>query len=329
MRSDFQHPQVEDWFNRRTLLGADLDPAALAALKRDQRMLVSVCLPALNEKSTIGAICRSIKQALVEDIGLVDHLIVMDSGSSDETANLARSAGADVVVASEVLAQMGTATGKGEALWKSLAVTDGDIVVWLDSDIRNFDPRFVTRLVAPLLVDESLAMTKGFYERPLESPSGLRPTGGGRVTELVVRPLLQLLYPLLAGVIQPLSGEYAIRREIALQIPFFTGYAVDVGLLIDLVQRRGLDALAQVDLGRRVHRNRDTLELGQMAHEIMRAVLTRLDDNGTIEFRRDLPSSFMQFVGSDGGTATSFSVAETMQRPAMATLRARTVTGVL
>jgi glucosyl-3-phosphoglycerate synthase len=239
----------------------------------------------------------------------------VDSGSADRTEEVASSAGATVYSAGEVLPHLPSRSGKGEALWKSLAVIRADIVVWLDSDVTNFDPAFVTKLIAPLLLDDNLVYTKGFYDRPIDEHGS---TTGGRVTELVVRPLLHLLYPELTGLIQPLSGEYAGRREALMQVPFFTGYAVEVGLLIDLVERFGLDSMAQVDLGERRHRNRDTLALGRMSHEILAAMLLRLRDAGRIDFPAELPDTLVQFVSGVAGPMPQASRGGAAQRPPMA-----------
>jgi glucosyl-3-phosphoglycerate synthase len=294
-------PRLDDWFTRRTLFGSP-EPAEVAQLKRERGLTVSVCLPALDEETTIGAICSTIAAELVGGCGLVDELIVVDSGSSDATAAEARGAGARVVPAGDVLGDGVPAVrgGKGEALWKSLAIAAGDVVVWLDSDTRSFGSHFVTNLVAPLLEDESILLCKGFYRRPLATGAGHLGEGGGRVTELGVRPLLGLLFPELAGVVQPLSGEYAGRAEVLRSLPMFTGYAVEAGLLVDVVTGFGLDALAQADLGTRVHRNRDVLSLGRMSAEIMQAILTRAEDLGRIKTADGLESMLVQL--DQGGT---------------------------
>lgn len=277
-------PAVAGWYSRRTFTGSP-DPRTVAEAKAG--LTVSVCLPALNEEATVGAICSTIARELVEGAGLVDELIVVDSGSTDRTAAEARAGGARVVEASR--------PGKGEALWESLVAASGDVVVWLDSDTRAFQPHFVTNLVAPLVADESIALCKGFYRRPLATEEGHLGEGGGRVTELAARPLLALLFPELAGVVQPLSGEYAGRADVLRGLPMFTGYAVEVGVLIDLVARHGLDALAQADLGVRVHRNRDVLSLGRMAAEIMQAMLQRAEDLGRLKTVDDRGDVLVQF----------------------------------
>ncbi|HYO61426.1 MAG TPA: glucosyl-3-phosphoglycerate synthase [Actinomycetota bacterium] len=291
-------PDLAAWFARRTFTGSP-SPAETAAAKVAAGLTVSVCLPALDEEATVGAICSTIARELVDGCGLVDELIVVDSGSTDRTAAEACAAGARVVAAGDVLrgAAPVVPRGKGETLWKSLAVAQGDLVVWLDSDTRGFGSHFVTNLVAPLLADESIALCKGFYRRPLATGGGHAGEGGGRVTELAARPLLALLFPELGGVVQPLSGEYAGRAEVLRSLPMFTGYSVEVGILVDVVERFGLDALAQADLGVRVHRNRDVASLGRMAAEIMEAILTRAEDLGrlkTVDYLGDLLVQFDQ-----------------------------------
>ena len=314
------NPDVQRWFDRRTVISWRLTPPLLADLKQATGTRIAVCLPALDEAATVGAICGSIRNHLMDQSPVVDELVVMDSGSSDRTRVVAAAAGATVYRSDDVLPHLPAATGKGEALWKSLAVIKADIVVWLDSDVTNFDPAFVTRLVEPLLLDDDLVYTKGFYDRPIdEHGSG----GGGRVTELVIRPLLQLLYPELTGLVQPLSGEYAGRTEALMKLPFFTGYAVEIGLLIDLVERFGLDSIAQVDLGVRKHRNRDTLALGRMSHEILTAMLQRLQAAGRIELPEDLSDTLVQFVSGVTGPRPQTSRGAVSQRPPMANVLAR------
>jgi glucosyl-3-phosphoglycerate synthase len=231
---------------------------------------VSVCLPARNEERTVGPIVEAIRTLLVEQVRLVDELIVVDDHSTDATARVAADAGATVVDASTVLADHGPGHGKGETLWKSLHVSRGDLVAWCDSDITDFDPQFVTGLLGPLIEDEGIAFTKGFYDRTERDG-----VGGGRVTELAARPLLQLLFPDLASVVQPLSGEYAGRRSVLERLPFTVGYGVDIGLLIDVRRLVGAEAMVQVDLGQRDHRNRTLLELGPQALAVLQTGLER------------------------------------------------------
>jgi glucosyl-3-phosphoglycerate synthase len=224
---------------------------------------VSVCLPARNEESTVGAIVEVIHDQLVEEAGLVDELLVVDDGSTDETAAVATAAGAKVLT--------GTGEGKGDAMWRSLQASTGDLVVWCDADVTNFDSRFVTGLLGPLLTDPEVMFVKGFYERPLDG----RPGKGGRVTQLLARPLINLLFPSLTSILQPLAGECAGRRSVLESVPFAASYGVDLALLIDIAAEYGEDSIAQVDLGERVHRNRTLEELSVQSFEILQAALAR------------------------------------------------------
>ena len=271
---------VRAWSARRTYRAADFHPAALVAAKAGRR--ISVVLPARNEESTVGAIVAALRTQLVESVPLIDELVVVDSHSTDATAQVAQAAGARVVAQGEVLPTCGDAPGKGEALWKSLAATDGDIVAFLDSDLREFDPGFAVGLLGPLLTDTDVVFSKGAFDRPLDDGRTVLPAGGGRVTELVARPLLATYWPALGGFIQPLGGEYAGTREALESIPFAGEYGVDIGILIDLYEAYGLDALSQVDLGRRVHRNSPDSALAVMAMHQHLAVLTRLQRHGRV-----------------------------------------------
>ena len=248
----------------RAYRAADFDVEVLRAAKSDAGTSISVCIPARDEEATIGAIVGTIVRDLVDRQPLVDEVLVVDDRSRDRTAAEARGAGARVVGADEVLPQCGAATGKGEALWKSLAASSGDIVVWCDADVRGFDARFVVGLVAPLLLGDDVDFVKGWYLRD-----------GGRVTELVARPVIALLFPHLVPFAQPLSGEYAGRRSLLERLPFATGYGVDLGLLIDVAGVAGMERIAQVDLGVRVHRNRPLDELSPQAVAVLRTALDR------------------------------------------------------
>jgi glucosyl-3-phosphoglycerate synthase len=266
---------VSTWLGRRTYAASCYRARALVSAKRAQGSTVSVVLPALDEECTVGAIVTTIRRELVESEPLVDELVVVDSGSTDRTAAVAAAAGARVVRAEDVLPCTGTIAGKGEALWKALHVTDGDLVVFIDSDLVSFDPQFVVGLLGPLLGDPAVGYVKGLYDRPLVTTEGLVPTGGGRVTELVARPLLNALWPELSGFVQPLSGEYAGRRELLEQVPFVSHYGVELGLLIDLAELAGTDALAQVDLGTRQHTHQSDAALGRMAGQVLQTALAR------------------------------------------------------
>lgn len=231
---------------------------------------MSVCLPARDEEVTVGAIVECIRRRLVDAVPLVDELLVIDDHSTDRTAEVAVAAGAKVVSAESVLPEYGEGHGKGEAVWKSLFVTTGDLLVWCDADIRSFDERFVCGLVGPLLHDSEVRFVKGFYERPADGA-----VGGGRVTELTARPALALLFPELSGLVQPLAGEFAARRDALERVPFVEGYGVDLGLILDVAARYGPEVIAQVDLERRIHRHRSLAELGPQARAVLQTVLRR------------------------------------------------------
>lgn len=272
------------WYSQRTYGVEDIPPLpALAMRKRDEGLRVSVGIPALNEAATVGRICRVIDRELIQKRHLVDELVVLDGESVDATALRAEAAGARVVDVASLLPEIPLVGGKGESLWRSLTALSGDIVVWLDADVRNFKPHFVTRLIAPLIMDPDIDFVKGYYERPIEIDGVMHEQGGGRVTELLARPLLSYTFPELGGFLQPLAGEYAGRAEILRRIPFLSGYSVEVGILIDLLDVVGLDGMAQVDLGRRVHRNRPLEQLSRMAHAITGTILRRAEERGRIQ----------------------------------------------
>lgn len=290
--------------------------AELLAAKAKTGRSISVVLPALNEQATIESVIDSITP-LVDN--LVDELIVLDSGSTDDTEIRSIAAGARVVSREQAVPEVPPQPGKGEALWRSLAATTGDIVVFIDSDLIDPDPMFVPNLVGPLLTGDGVHLVKGFYRRPLKVNGTEEPTGGGRVTELVARPLLTALRPDLGAVIQPLGGEYAGSRELLASVPFAPGYGVEIGLLIDTYDRLGLEAIAQVNLGVRAHRNRPLAELAVMSRQVVATLLSRcgVPDSGV---------GLTQFVadGSDGmdylPRTTPLSLVD---RPPMNTLRQR------
>jgi glucosyl-3-phosphoglycerate synthase len=269
-----------EWFGKRTFHYSQFEPAKLRAAKERLGLTVSVCLPTRDEAATVGTIVKTLRRSLLERSRLIDEIVVMDAGSSDDTAAIALAEGAQVFREQDVLPEEGPGSGKGEALWKSLHACRGDVICWIDADVSNFHARFVSGLLGPLLLDPKVLYVKAFYERPIRERNALRSTGGGRVTELVARPLLNLLWPQLAGIVQPLSGEYAGRRVALEQVPFSSGYGVELGLLVDLAERFGMDAIAQVDLERRVHRNQDVQALGRMSFGILQAVFQRLAEEG-------------------------------------------------
>ena len=254
----------------RTLrLTSDLDAENLIAKKTGRT--ISVCIPARNEAATIAPILLRIKRELMDAHPLVDQLIVMDHESTDQTAEVARECGATVIDTNSVLGEFGPALGKGDVLWRSVEASFGDIIVWLDADLASFTPQYVTALVEPLLTDDSIALVRANYQRTLHGEGD----GGGRVTELTARPVLKLLYPELAHIRQPLGGEYAIRRDVALAVPFEIDYGVEIGLLIDVARAYGVESIAQAELGARTHRNRPLSELHEQAIQVLRSALAR------------------------------------------------------
>jgi glucosyl-3-phosphoglycerate synthase len=292
--------------NRRTRLPRP-DRSALAEVKRQAGLTVSVCLPAQDEEATVGPIVTRVRRGLMGRVPLVDEIVVLDDRSRDRTARVAARAGARVVAVEEVLPEAGPGSGKGNALWKSLFVADGDLLCWLDADVRNFDADFVARLVAPLLYDSQVGFVKAFYARPLHRER----RGGGRVTELTARPLVSHLFPELAMFVQPLAGEYATRRTLVDQLPFVQGWGIELGLLIDFVRRFGLAAVVQVDLGVRRHRNRPLAELGPQALAILITALRRAG------FELDHPNVASELVRfADDNTPERIAV-EVGERPPM------------
>lgn len=253
----------------RTLSHTDFSVAELAAAKLET--YVSVCLPAKDEAATIGPIVSTVRDELVDSSRLVDEIVVVDDGSNDDTRRVAADAGARVIAAAEVLPEYGSGGGKGDALWKAVYASKGDVIVFCDADVRGFTEDFVLGLLGPLLMDAGVGFVKGFYRRPLGDDGA----GGGRVTELVARPLMAVLFPELDVVRQPLAGEFAARREVLEQVPFAPDYGVDIALLIDIARRFGPNKMAQVDLGSRTHRNRPLDELAPQARAVIRSMLQR------------------------------------------------------
>ena len=312
---------VSAWFDHRTSTASDWSATDLAKIKGHTGVSVSVVLPALNEEDTVGAIVECVRRELLDVTApLVDEVVVIDSGSRDSTAAAARAAGARVIHRDDILPRLPAVAGKGEAMWRSLAATTGDLIVFIDADLRSFRSDYIVGLLGPLLTDATVSLVKASYERPFDSGSSLVHAGGGRVTELVARPLLNLHWPELAGVVQPLSGEYGARRDLLERLPFPCGYGVEFALLVDTLELLGLDAIAQVDLGVRLHRHQDERRLGRMASEIMQTAYDRLDPSGALRRAHGVGSTLSQFDrGDDGFEVTTYEIAG-LQRPPMITM---------
>jgi glucosyl-3-phosphoglycerate synthase len=309
---------VDKWFAENTFEAAEFDDIEqLVALKRARGLTVSLALPALNEEETVGHVIRTIRQALMDDAPLLDEIVVIDSNSTDRTREIAEELGVPVYIHQDVLPDWGARRGKGEALWKSLYVTRGDIVAWIDTDIVNIHPRFVYGILGPLLANPRMKFVKGFYRRPLRVGERVQAGGGGRVTELTARPLLNLFYPELSGVVQPLSGEYAGRRDALEQLPFFSGYGVETGLLIDVFERYGLSSLAQVDLLERIHHNQPLEALSKMSFVILQAVIRKLERRYGQAIMEDVNKSMKLISYSAGSYSLEVEEIVEQERPPM------------
>ena len=276
------------------------DRSALVALKAGRRACLAI--PTLNEAATIGPIVETARRELVEAHELLDEIVVVDSGSGDATRRIAKDAGARVLLSAEIAPEHGSLPGKGENLWKSLLASDADLMCWVDGDLCGFHAGFVAGLLGPLLADDSIDYVKAYYERPLGIED--RDGNGGRVSEILIRPMISLFYPELAGVIQPLAGEYAARRAVLERLAFPAGYGVEIAHLIDLLALGKLDRVAQTDLVRRMHRNRPDGELGAMAFALMRVIFRRLERDGRITPAGILPEVFRRWDFSNGRPET-------------------------
>jgi glucosyl-3-phosphoglycerate synthase len=308
------------WLNSHTWSTHDWPRHAVATALAEAGLSVAVVLPALNEAATVGAIVAAIAEDLTGPQGFVTELVVVDSGSTDATAKIASAAGARVVQREDVLSHIPPAVGKGEAMWRGLAATTSDLVVFVDADLQSFTSDYVTALVGPLARDPELQLVKAVYERPLVSDATVVPAGGGRVTELVARPIINRFWPELAAVVQPLAGEYAARRSLLEQLPFPFGYGVEVALMVDTYESFGLEAIGQVDLGVRVHRHHNDHGLGVMAAEILATAMRRIP--GVPQDYSESPV-LTQFERSAQGYEVRIRPLATAERPPLAHVRAQ------
>ncbi|MEO0414247.1 MAG: glucosyl-3-phosphoglycerate synthase [Verrucomicrobiota bacterium] len=287
---------IDSWLETNTFHHGEFwDLQKLVEAKQESGLTISLCIPTLNEEATIGKEIIIFKSELMDRYPLVDEIAVIDSGSKDKTLEIAASYGADTYLSADILPSQGFKPGKGENLWKAIHQLKGDVICYVDADIKNIHPRFVYGLVAPLIYRPEVHYVKAFYDRPLAFSEGIRPSGGGRVTEILVRPLFSLFFPELTALVQPLSGEYAVRREVLEAIPFPIGYGVETSHLIDVYQKWGLGAFAQTDLDSRVHRNQSTGDLGKMSFGILQSFLNRMESCGMVENLPEMENIFRQF----------------------------------
>lgn len=304
------------WIEKNTFHHSEFsDLGALIELKRAKKHRISLAFPTLNEEATIGEAIEIIKEILVDDHPLLDEIVVIDSGSTDRTLAKAEQAGAEVYRSSDILPELGGHLGKGENLWKSLYVLKGDIIVWLDADIKNIHPKFVYGLVGPLLKNERLMFVKAFYQRPIHLAGEEHEYGGGRVTEILVRPLFSLFFPELARLYQPCSGECAGRRKLLESLPFAAGYGIETGMLIDIYQRFGPKVMAQTNLDLRIHRNQPANALGKMGFEILHAFLTRVEGMGLMELEKELNKSYRKLDMGPGLYSLKDEPVQVCERP--------------
>ncbi len=297
------------------------DIGKLVEAKEKKNLSISLCLPTLNEEKTIAKEIVIMKSELMDRHRLLDEIIVVDSGSSDKTRDIACHFGADVYLSDDILPNLAPYKGKGENLWKALFIAKGDIIVYLDTDIKNIHHRFAYALLGPLLLQEGIKYSKAFYDRPMaEGTKGIRPTGGGRVTELVIRPLFALFFPELTQIIQPLSGEYAGYRDLFEKLPFPIGYGIETSMIIDIFKNWGLEVIAQVDLDRRVHRNQTTKSLGKMSFAILQRFLGRISEYGMIQIKSELFDQMKQFVHHPESYQQEIYAFQKQERPPIITI---------
>ena len=291
---------LNEWLKTNTFHHSQFrNLAELVEAKEKKGLRISLCIPTLNEERTIGKEVVIFRSELMQRYPILDEIAVIDSGSTDRTLEIAANFGADTYLSQDILPELGAKRGKGENLWKAIYQLTGDIIVYIDADIKNIHPRFVYGLVAPLIHRDEIRYVKAFYDRPLAFSQGVRPSGGGRVTEILIRPLFSLFFPELTAIIQPLSGEYAVRREVLEQIPFPIGYGVETSHLLDVYTRWGMPAFGQTDLDQRVHRNQATRSLGKMSFGIIQTFLSRLHKLDLISSMPEMSTVLRQFQVHD------------------------------
>lgn len=327
---DIETADAAEWFGHRSYEhGQFSDLGALARRKRDLGLTVSLVLPGRDVAGTIGGIIdtvRGVNERSGPRSPLVDQVVTVDADSSDGTAEVAARHGSEVYSENELMSHYGGAHGKGDAMWRSLSVAHGDLVMFADTDTRDFEPQLIYGILGPILTVPQVRYVKAAYRRPFKSTEGVEPDGGGRVTELSTKPLFNLFYPELTGFVQPLAGEFVADRELFNSIPFLTGYAVETGIMIDVLQRVGLGAMAQVDLGQRQNRHQPLRDLSRMSYAVLRAVARRLRQDGRLHQLRDprLPDTLFQFsdyrhaVATPDGLELQEYVEELVERPPMA-----------
>lgn len=314
--------KIDNWLETNSFHHSTFwDLKQLVAEKEKQNLKISLCIPTLNEEKTIGKEIVIFRSELMTRYPLLDEIAVIDSGSKDKTLEIASNFGADTYFSGDILPEEGFKRGKGENLWKAIHQLNGDIIVYVDADITNIHPRFVYGLVAPLIYQSQTKYVKAFYDRPLAFSQGIRPSGGGRVTEILTRPLFSLFFPELTALMQPLSGEYAVRREVLEEIAFPIGYGVEISHLIDVYTRWGLEAFAQCDLDKRVHRNQATRDLGKMAFGILQAFLNRCEQLDMVDVKTEMAKVLRQFqVNGEQIEQLEFTIVEE-ERPPIKTIQ--------
>ncbi|MFW5694497.1 MAG: glucosyl-3-phosphoglycerate synthase [Alkalispirochaeta sp.] len=314
---------LNDWLKSNTYHHSEFrDLRALVDAKEQAGLTISLCIPTLNEEKTIGKEVVIFRSELMQRYPLIDEIAIIDSGSTDKTLEIAANFGADTYLADDILPEVEPKRGKGENLWKAVYQLTGDIIVYIDADIKNIHPRFVYGLVGPLIRRPEIQYVKAFYDRPLAFSQGVRPSGGGRVTEILIRPLFSLFFPELTAIIQPLSGEYAVRREVLERIPFPIGYGVETSHLIDVYSLYDMQAFAQTDLDQRVHRNQPTRSLGKMAFGILQTFLSRVEKLGVIKEIPETSTILRQFQVQDETFETVEHTIVEEERPPMETIPA-------